>query len=53
MLAGRFTWPDVPLTWVMAQFRVIEVEVIATADWDGPGQVWCLVQLISATEASS
>ena len=36
MLAGRFTWPDVPLTWVMAQFRLIEVEVIATAGSDGP-----------------
>jgi hypothetical protein len=39
MLAGRFMRPGVPLTRVMAHLHVIGVDVIATADWDGPGQV--------------
>ena len=39
MLAGRFMRLGVPLTGVMAHLHVIGVDVIATAGWDGPGQV--------------
>jgi hypothetical protein len=39
MLAGLFAALDVPLTRVMLQLRVVEVERIVTSGSDGFGQV--------------